>query len=243
MEQELELSKISREDNSMKRQGTDNKKGSALLIAIVIMMVTMMLGLALLLVSYSLFSTANKQRTMEQCKEMSQSVSKELEQEIAIKEFENYDAQKASLEAGDNLLYFYIRYNIWQDSWPYYNPDERGHTSEYAYRYFDLNGIDEMNNTDVTILMYWECDSDWYEGGASDKAEIDKNGTNLIVKVICQKGKQKSTITNTYTLQSGTGADGWGAPATDSTKQETANPNSNMIYPQEKWTFEQPERE
>ena len=52
----------------MKKKALKQKEGSALLIAIVIMMVLTMLTLALLLVSYSLFATANKQQGMEQCK-------------------------------------------------------------------------------------------------------------------------------------------------------------------------------
>ena len=66
----------------MKKKALKQKEGSALLIAIVIMMVLTMLTLALLLVSYSLFATANKQQGMEQCKEMAQSLSRELEEEI-----------------------------------------------------------------------------------------------------------------------------------------------------------------
>ena len=49
----------------MKKKALKQKEGSALLIAIVIMMVLTMLTLALLLVSYSLFATANKQQGMQ----------------------------------------------------------------------------------------------------------------------------------------------------------------------------------
>ena len=125
----------------MKKKALKQKEGSALLIAIVIMMVLTMLTLALLLVSYSLFATANKQQGMEQCKEMAQSLSRELEEEITGTDvdFSTYDEMKTAYEAGESPLWFYLRFNLWQSDWPYYNEEERGHTAAYAYRYFDIN--------------------------------------------------------------------------------------------------------
>ena len=114
----------------MKKKALKQKEGSALLIAIVIMMVLTMLTLALLLVSYSLFATANKQQGMEQCKEMAQSLSRELEEEITGTDvdFSTYDEMKTAYEAGESPLWFYLRFNLWQSDWPYYNEEERGHT-------------------------------------------------------------------------------------------------------------------
>lgn len=217
----------------MKEKAWKNKKGSALLIAIVIMMAVMMLSLALLLVSYSLFATANKQQHVEQCKELAQSLCKELEAELTIQPFANYTEQKEALDAGKYPLWFYLRYNIWQSSWPYYNAEERGHTATYAYRYFDIALGDEAVNAvdDISVLMYWESESD-----------AEEAGTPLVVQVTCKKGRQQSTITSTYELVIGS-TDYADAPMDLETGPESVNPNRNMIDARKVWAWSLSARE
>ena len=65
----------------MRKKSLKNKEGSAMLIAIAIMAVLVMLGLALLLVSFSLHATVNREHDAAQCKEIVQTLSRELEQE------------------------------------------------------------------------------------------------------------------------------------------------------------------
>lgn len=175
----------------MKEKRQKNKKGSALVLAVIIMMVVMMLSLALLLVSFSMSATAVKQQNLEQCKELAQSLSNELEAEITIT-FDSYAEQKKALEEDQYQLWFYLRYNICQSSWLSYDPDN-GHTED-AYRYFNVNvGTADTNVADdISVIMYWEGDRE---------AVQEADQTSLIVRVTCKKGKQKSVITSTYELE------------------------------------------
>ena len=68
----------------MRKKSLKNKEGSAMLIAIAIMAVLVMLGLALLLVSFSLHATVNREHDAAQCKEIVQTLSRELERQITI---------------------------------------------------------------------------------------------------------------------------------------------------------------
>lgn len=168
------------------------KKGSALIIAIIIMMVTMMLAFALLLISFSLHSTANRQNDLEQCKEIAQSLSVEIENEIVGVRFEEYEQQRAASEANRYPLWFYLRYNLGQTDWPYL-ADEKGHTKSYAYRYFNIFEEDEELKIDavddISILMYYERVDENLKG------ELD-----LTIQVICTKGKQKCVVKTLYSV-------------------------------------------
>lgn len=174
-----------------------DKKGAALLIAIVVMMVMMVLGMALLLISYSLFHTANKTQQNAQCEEMAMGVSQLIESEITGIKYQNLTEMETDVAKGDAAdypLWLYLRYNVLQTNWPYYNEEERGHTENYAYRYFDINTDDAVDTsliTDTSILMWWESE----EGATSDPEDIP-----LKVQVTCKMGEQKATITTTYSL-------------------------------------------
>ena len=135
----------------------NNKDGAGLIIAIAIMAVLMMLGLALLLVSFSLYSTASRQQDSAQCRELAQSLSRELEYELTIPSTEAY--KKGAAEKYP--LWFYLRYNVWQNSWNYFNNDERGHMADYSYRYFNVGFDADTGNTKeltdgISVLMYME---------------------------------------------------------------------------------------
>lgn len=187
---------------AMARKAWNNKKGSALLVAIVIMMVIMMLSLALLLVSYTLFSTANKQKTTEQCRELAQSLSVELQAEITTPNFKTWNEAEEARESGEFSLWFYLRDNVWQTSWSYYDAEERGRTGDYAYRYFeiDADGADAELMDSITVKMYWEKPEEEDQTEGQDNPSNRKNDTRLLVEVTCERGKQKSTITSTYEL-------------------------------------------
>lgn len=226
----------------MKKKPEKKNKGSALLIALVIMMVVMMLSLALLLVSYSLASTASRQKNMEQCKEAAQSLSTELEKEITMEnKFQDYAEQEAAESAAP--LWYYLRYNVWQTSWPYYNSEEAGHSAKYAYRYFKfqdtMEGVD-----DISILAYWESEED-AERVVAETGDADENDMSLNIQVTCTKGKQKSVITSVYALtiddfdesQGDAGGDGDEESKGDVVPKSAYNPDSNWIYSNEKWSW------
>ncbi|MCH1983058.1 hypothetical protein MCG98_10825 [Ruminococcus sp. OA3] len=213
----------------MKRKTQGKKDGSALLIAIIIMTVVMMLSLALLLVSFNLYATASRQQNMAQCKELAQSLSRALESEITIPPFESYTEQKEALESGSYPLWFYLRYNVGQSNWPYFN-DERKHTAEYAHRYFQI--IPSATGTeaaklmdDISIMMYWESETGQEE-----------NGVPLVVQVSCEKGGQKSVITVTYELI--IGSQDYDDAETGVRPNSASNPSLNELkYPEKAWSW------
>lgn len=220
-----------------KAERSSDQSGSALVIAIVVMMVVMMLSLALLLVSFSLFNSANKQQTTEQCKEIAQGISRELELEITGKDvnFKNAGEMEGAMTEGKNPLWFYLRCNLHQENWPYYNSEESFHSGTYAYRYFDLasSGSTDTEILDgVTVKMYWESE---------DGADKRRNAT-LVIQVTCEKLKQKSTITTSYELAVEDSFAGYGA-GSEMIPNGACNPGRNTINTGEKWTFTVSKRE
>lgn len=219
-----------------------NKNGFGLIIAIAIMAVIMMLSLALLLVSFSLYSTAGRQQDADQSRELAQSLSQELQTEIEIDKSIPYEAD-AEKKYG---LWFYLRYNVCTDSWNYYNKAERGRTADYAFRYFnvDFEGYTSKTKslTDkMSILMYWE----------SEQGTTDKNGTGLVVSVTSEVGKSKTTITSHYEL---TVINKATLPADEQEKykelsggednsNDDINPDNNHVEQGEIWSWKLTERE
>lgn len=104
------------------------KDGSALIVAVVIMLVLMMLGLALMLVSFSLSSTASRQQNLSQSRELAQTLSRQITEELT------------SPDAGGSELYKYLKENISiaanrsasPSKWPYYKAGVNYHEKENA---------------------------------------------------------------------------------------------------------------
>lgn len=204
----------------MKKKNIKARDGSALLIAVIIMLVTLMLGLALLLVSFSLFKTVNRQQALSQTRELAQTISRQLEAEITI-------ATPESGKETDYPLWNYLRNNISvannETLWPYYDAEKSGHKKANAYRYFDISGEDvDIDDTtlqkkakdllaETTVLMYWTSDSTEMSTETDDS--LRTTGAVLTVTVTCGDGEEKTSVTNNYTLQigddSGTSDDSW----------------------------------
>lgn len=162
----------------------NQNKGSAMIVAIAASLITMVLSLSLLLLSYSVFFSATKENSKMQCKEMAYSISQELQNEITVN-FNDYEEQRLAFEAGKNPLWFFVRYHIWQgNDWPYFNEDESQHSRSLAYRYFKLksanNDINQCADL-ILVTMYWD-------GSEDAQSALSKEGTVLHVKVEVFKG-------------------------------------------------------
>lgn len=220
----------------MKRKGAGKKSGSALVVAIVIMLLVMMLSFALLLACFSLRQSAVRQRTLEQCKEIAQGVSKELTAEIT-RDFKTPEEVETSLTNDKFPLWNYLRCNLWQTTWPYYNEDEARHQKKAAYKYFTLDyGADGVPG-DVTVAMYWES--------ARGESKDGETVTPFFMEVTCQIGEQKSVITSEYELM----IDNFSSVSNPEGEADykpgnpECNPHQNTIQKNEKWTFSFVERE
>lgn len=232
----------------MREKGRTGKEGAALLIAVVIMMITVALSLSLLLVSGSLYGTLTRQSQMRQCRELAQTLSRAIESELtSTPHFKSFEEQKAALDKGDYLLYFYLRYNVGQTSWPYYNSDEYGHTAR-AMRKFEINVPSELGAS-VTVTMYWEGEKLDYGSSWEENCE----DTPLVIQVECTMGRQRSVDTSTYTLavtkyaeanEESDDPDGAGPEEErDNTSNKEVNPDGNSISKAYYWSWGVPDRE
>ena len=220
----------------MKKHDINNQNGAAMLVAIIIMMIVIMLASSLLLISFSLFRTSNKEYNQRQCREMALSIAQELGDELTEVSFHSLDEQTATFNAGKSPLWFYLRCNVGQTSWPYYAEGERGHDSKAAFRRFTLkadgtNAGDWGNAVDdgkAEIVMYWES-----EQGA------DVGGSPLVMRITCEKAGQKATVTLTQELvvENTFAAPAEGEPDSIMYTDSTVNPSGNRIKKQEKWSW------
>ena len=189
----------------MKKNPLKNKDGSAILVAVVIMVVVMMLAMALLLISFSLFSTANRQQDLAQSREFAQTMSRMLEAEITVSVPDNADD---TVLKEKYPLWHYLKETIGNSDlnkqWPPYDKKAENGKAK-AYRYFNAaeavsGGAEDELTEEVKelmkqteILMYWENDND-------TSSKPTDNETVLVVRVTCTSNRETTSITTRYRL-------------------------------------------
>lgn len=217
-----------------KKKGQKNQ-GSAMIVAVVVGVVLMVFSLSLLLLSYSLFSSVTSKSSQIQCRELAKSVNQRLKEELTTTAYSSYDEQ--TQKAGsENALWFYLRYNLWQNNWPYYNEGELGHTETESYKYFTietdgttLNGVADQ----ILITMYWELN----DGKKNPATITDKNCTDLSIKITVEKGESSYTLQSSYSLSCGNEYTDEAENTMESISNLSINPNMNSIYKIERWTW------
>jgi hypothetical protein len=210
-------------------------QGAAMIIALVVSVVIMAFALSLLLLSYSLFSSVNGDTIQTQCKELAKSVNSELGQELMDTGYDSYEQQYAAA-GSENNLWFFLRYNLWQDEiWPYYNEAETGHGKADSYRYFRLDTInsDEYAGAadQILITIYWEIQSE--ESGE----ETDKSFTVLHIRTEVDKGDYAFAIDSAYALTVTPYDEYDDSDDMDSLDNLEINPYDTQIYKNEKWIW------
>ena len=214
----------------MKRCKTQEKmnirnKGSSMVIAIVVIGILMVFVFALMLVTYTLYTSQNKNVASARNSYAANTLSQALETELQME-----DAEASS------DLYKYLRFNINQKSWPYYCPDADfdGHDEAAAFRYFDINynyvekyfseeTTDESGNItkgeksdslagfpgSVKLCIYWraseETEAKWIRDGLTNApepgdADFNISGARLYIDIICETASQSYVVTNKYIL-------------------------------------------
>lgn len=218
----------------MQRKLKDDNQGVATIVAVIVSVIVLMLSLSLLLAAYSLFSSTARKSKQAECKELAKSLAIQIDKEITTG-FENYSDQKQSLENGENSIWFYLRYNLWNDSiWPYYCEEESAHRKEVGYRYFnldmkDVNGSDYKDvSADVSVCMYWKCDKNTYDANIKEE-------TPLCIEIHVSMGEQSYVITSTYLLSVGMYTDVEQDVLVD--VNSNVNPTNNPIDVSEKWQW------
>lgn len=210
-------------------------EGSAMIVAIVVGVVIMAFSLSLLLAAYSLFYSTTRQSTQVQCKELAKSVSKELKQELMQTSYHDYEEQRAAA-GNENNLWFFLRYNLWQEeAWPYYHDGETGHTETDSYRYFtvdaaDASGFEGMADK-ILITMYWEIESD------EPSSETDKALTVLHIQVETEKDDCTYTMESAYALTVVPYDNDVDYEDMESIENTTINPYHKSIAINEQWMW------
>ena len=219
-----------------------------MMVAVVIIGILMIFIFSLLLVSYTLYASQNKKPSARKNSEAANSLSLAMQTELEQPEAYN-----------ESALWKYLRCNILQTTWPYYEPGTSGHGDKEAFRYFTLNyqRIDEFEVNleesqsgmlgelsgfpgNVEVCMYWELPDDVTNVEKANPSGIeDKTGTKLHMEIICETANQKYVVTNHYVLTQSTD------PSSDEKKtlnklssDSNYNPYSTTIKSNEKWVWE-----
>lgn len=165
------------------------KNGYAMIMVICVMALALALCLAILLAASVVISSAQKQSRTEQCRILAVSLSQELENQLTDAK---YTFSEPGEELSDGTLWFYMKENMQSGDWPYYNEGERGHTEKYAYRTYHFAQLpDELRDADVSVVMYWQSDSE--AGGDYDAVPLEMD-------VTCTLNGQTCTVKSEYTL-------------------------------------------
>ncbi|MDO5127091.1 MAG: hypothetical protein Q4D54_05005 [Eubacteriales bacterium] len=224
-------------------QKSKHNKGSAMLIAIIVSVVVVAFCLSLLLVCYSLYASAVRKVTSRQCKELAKSLSIELEQELTKLNFASYEEEKLALERvsnGENSLWFYLRYNLFQENWPGYKAEYSEEQNKLSYREFtlDLSGGDssryEAQTSDITLCVYWK----------NEDVLLMKEETLLCVEVHVTKDDQSAIMRNYFTLSvSNYPSTTLSGEIDTSQALEIVNPSGYSIDEDEHWKWNFQERD
>lgn len=165
-----------------------NKDGSSLLMAVVVMMIVTVLSMSLLVVSFSLFKTSASQSQMEQCKEMSRTLSVQIEEELSNVVLNGADEYDAYLENPNNHeFWLFLRQNMFDPlNWP------AGMENAKELKIMQT-GVDE----DADAFLQGVTVKVWYE----NESTSTKDNTTVKIQVISNLHQQTSIVTSIYHLQ------------------------------------------
>ena len=234
----------------------NKNSGATMIVCIIIMAILMTFTFSLAIVSYTLYSSQNKNIASKKCSEAANTLSVAIDEELT-----SSNAYKNS------YLWRYIRCNILQEStWPFYASELSGddHNETAAYRYFNMKYTEadvvksvEGAPSKTSVCIYWELPEDYeastYEqsGNINGLTGEEKEGTRLFVEITCEAGSQSYTIVNEYTLKAVTLVDDSSDEVSNYINEMTSlqddhaqfNPCENNIATNEKWEWELVSRE
>ena len=221
-----------------------NNEGAAMMVSIIIIAVLMIFAFSLVLISYTLYASQNKNlasmRNMEACNTLSAALEKDIVSDDAH---------------SDSNLWKYLRCNIFSSTWPYYAPEETGHHMEDAVRQFYLEGYSEIEGlpAKTTVKMYWTlpegADMSDYETMTDNLEKLEfKKGIRLYIEIQCDTGNQSYKVTDVYKLFT----DDVLLDENSATLQtelnniknnSSFNPDSNTVLTNELWTWRHESRQ
>ncbi len=106
---------------SKKKQPNNANRGSALVTVLVVLMVVMSFVLLLILEAYQYYSMSGAKQYRLKCEELATTASHEISLEITKPRFASKEEEAEALADGKHGLWFYLRYNVGQANWPYFD--------------------------------------------------------------------------------------------------------------------------
>lgn len=182
-----------------KRNPLNGQKGSALIVVLCVMMVTVTVCLSLLLAASVLTASARRSSAKEQCRIMAESVSRRLGKELTAEDYSHIPSGSPPDDSFREYVGAYVCSR--RSSWPDYNA--RGgpeHTLSAAKRSFQLTDEEwpEEAGT-ITVSLYWVNGSGRkWDGRESWESYFHSIDIDLYVEVTCTIRQESCTWTDIY---------------------------------------------
>lgn len=169
--------------------------GATTIIVVCIMAVIMALSMGLFLTASVLTRNAGRTLSGEQCKILAVSFSNEVSQMLTGREYtyDSMDEEEAARaeKLSETSIWYYVKQNISDGSWPYYDEAEGGiHSRENSVRSFQMNSQGTVSEiADITLTLYWL------------KGEAENRPGKLIVETTAVVKEQACTVQDIYELE------------------------------------------
>ena len=183
-----------------------------MLVTIIIIAVLVVFSFTLILISYNLYASQNKNLASDRNSEAANTLSRALQEEL------NPDNKPAA----NSNLWKYLRCNIayengstedkggWED-WPYYQAGLENHGEKESKRYFKLDNNNDIEGmpADVSVCIYWELPDDVTIDETTglpnkktpEQVEEKRSGILLYIEITCTTGGQIYRMTDKYELE------------------------------------------
>ena len=164
-----------------------NNRGAAMMVAVVIIGVLMIFCFSLLLASYTLYASQNKNAASKRNSEAANTLSKALDTELT----RGNDTEK------DSALWKYLRCNLNQTGWgsgeiKYFDMNYNNSSTYFNAENPTLNGYPGK----VQLAMYWKPP----KGKTEDDCRTDPSGIRLTIEITCETASQVYIVSNQYVL-------------------------------------------
>lgn len=186
-----------------------NNAGAAMMLTIVLIAVLMVFIFSLILVSYNLYASQNKNLASARNIEAADSLAGAIQEELTSSDASTTSNTWKYLRA--NIAYTPLPSstdNEWV-YWPYYDPQDStgNHNKEMAFRYFNVERNTAMEGfpAEMTICMYWTLPDG--ESATDLMADIKngdiaaRKGICLYVETIASTASQTYKVVDVYRLK------------------------------------------
>ena len=164
-----------------------NNQGAAMMVVVVIIGILMIFCFSLLLASYTLYASQNKNAASKRNSEAANTLSRALETELT----------RGDSTEKDSALWKYLRCNLNQNEWKSGEIKYFDMHYNQSSTYFDAeNPTLEGYPGKIQLAMYWKPP----KGQENEQFCSNPNGIRLTIEITCDTASQTYTISNQYLL-------------------------------------------